>query len=491
MQTTKNTHNTLKKLFGIITAGAFAIAPLASVVTPAEAAPFVLAADNDRNRDVRTIEGVVVNDTAGREFNMRQSNGQRITVRVQGGKPRRLSTGDRVRVTGFFRRNDNNIFRADSVRILDNQNNSNSNVHTVEGIVVNDSAGREFNLRRTNGQRIRVVVNGREPKRLSVGDRVRVTGSFRRNDADVFRADTVQILDNQNSNTSRTFNGRVTDVESDQRFNMVSDGKTYNVTASSRLPRRLEEGDTVRVYGRRSGDNDIVNATVVVTRNTGNNNNNNNNNNNRDTFIGRVTDVQSNQRFDILVNGTTYNVTTSSRLPRDLDKGDNVRVVGRRTGDNDIVNATVTGIQGNNTEGTFIGRVTEIRSSQRFDVLVNGKTYNVTTTSRLPRDLNKGDNVRIYGRRTGDNDIVEARVTGVADGNSNGNSSSLRTFIGRVTDVESDKRFDMVSGGQTYNVTVSSRLSRRLKRGDMVRVFGARSGDNNITNATVSITNNR
>ena len=63
------------------------------------------------------------------------------------------------------------------------------------------------------------------------------------------------------------FTRRVTDVESDQHFDISVDGKTYNVSAWTRLPRRLEEGDMVRVYDRRTNDNDITNASVTIIDN--------------------------------------------------------------------------------------------------------------------------------------------------------------------------------------------------------------------------------
>ena len=266
MRTTKNTSRTLKKLFGVVVAGAFAVVPFAGGVLPAQAAPPVWAKDDknkDKGKDKReyqTLEGIVAIDRQGhRQFTLRLNNGQRIQVRSDEREPRRLSTGDRVRVVGFYRRHQPNLFHALSAQIIDNQNNA------------------------------------------------------------------------------RSYTGRVSKVDSAQRFDLVIGHTTYNVITSRRLPRRLNVSDRVRVYGRRTGNNDITNATVVVINNNGNNGNNNGYN----TFTGRVSDVKSAKRFDLVVNGTTYNVMTSSRLPRRLDEDDQVRVYGRRTGNNDITNATV------------------------------------------------------------------------------------------------------------------------------------------------------
>ena len=332
MQTAKTTRSTLRKLFGIVIAGAFAAVPMAGVIAPTQAEPLVLA-QRDRNRDTRTIEGVVTVDREGRNFTLRQNNGVRIQVRTDDREPRRLSNGDRVRVTGYFRRNQPNLFIAESIQILTNQNNN-----------------------------------------------------------------------------SRSFTGRVTDVDSDQRFDILIGNRTYNVISTTRLPRRLNRGDMVRVYGRLSGSNDIVNATVVVI-----NNNNDGGYGDSRTFTGRVTEVESDQRFDMLIGNRTYNVISTTRLPRRLNRGDMVRVYGRLSGDNDIRNATVVVINDNNNNGvpgfsTYEGRVTEVESDQRFDVVVNGTTFNVISNTRLPRRLNRDDRVRIYGRRSGSNDIINASV---------------------------------------------------------------------------------
>ena len=347
MQSTKTTRNSLKKLFGTVAAGVFIALPLASTLAPAEAAPLLLAKNernnNRKNRDIRTLEGVVTADRQGRDFILLLDNGQRVTVRSNEREPRRLSTGDRVRVVGAYRRNQPTVFRADVVVVLTNQNNNNG---------------------------------------------------------------------------ARTYTGRVSKVDSDQRFDLVIGNTTYNVLTSSRLPRRLNVNDRVRVYGRRTGDNDITGATVVVI----NNNNNNNEDDNYRTYTGRVSNVDSDQRFDLVVGNTTYNVLTSSRLPRRLNEGDRVRVYGIRTGDNDISRATVVVINDNNDDDngnngsdndyrTYTGRVTDIASGERFAIEVDGITYNVMTSSRLPRDLDEGDRVRVYGRRSGDNDIVNATVS--------------------------------------------------------------------------------
>jgi hypothetical protein len=49
-------------------------------------------------------------------------------------------------------------------------------------------------------------------------------------------------------------------------FELRVNGTTFLVDPSGRLPRKLNRGDVVRVYGRRVGNN-ILNASVVLIRN--------------------------------------------------------------------------------------------------------------------------------------------------------------------------------------------------------------------------------
>jgi hypothetical protein len=59
---------------------------------------------------------------------------------------------------------------------------------------------------------------------------------------------------------TRTFHG-------DNRVDVRINGRVFNVYVSRRVPRNLNRGDLVRIYGRRYGDNDIRNASVSILRN--------------------------------------------------------------------------------------------------------------------------------------------------------------------------------------------------------------------------------
>ncbi len=66
-----------------------------------------------------------------------------------------------------------------------------------------------------------------------------------------------------------------------------------------------------------------------------------------------------------------------------------------------------------------------------------------------------------------------------------------RSFTGTVERVNSKSKFELRSGGRTYDVYVSGHLPRRLDKHDVVRVYGYRHGNNDIRNADVTIVRNR
>ena len=251
--------------------------------------------------------------------------------------------------------------------------------------------------------------------------------------------------DRNNNRSNATFVGTVSDLRNRNSFDLRANGRTYNVYVSS-LPRGLREGDEVRVYGRPYGDNDIRNANVVILNNARDRDNRNDYNNGRydpnrkrdgrddyrrddyRTYSGEVTRIRNDREFDVRVGGTTYNVYASSGT-RGLDEGDIVRVYGQRYGDNDIRNAnvTITSNRGGNRGGfgdifnrgdrndngpyrTYSGEVTQVRNDREFDIRVGNTTYNVYASSGT-RGLSRGDIVRVYGQRYGENDIRNANAT--------------------------------------------------------------------------------
>lgn len=221
----KNTlqNKTLKKLIGVVAAGAFAFVPAAGIVSaqadPPRHAPAYGRRDNNnrydrnnRNRNNRsynnrnryqTITGVVTQNYRGSQFNLRMSNGRTIRVDANRHAPRDLNNGDQVRVYGRYT---NNVFSASSIAVT---------------------------RRYRNDHRYNDRYNDRYSNR---------------------------------NNDYRSYAGVITKINSKRQFDIRVDGKTYNVTLSGNAPRGLDRNDYVRVYGKRSGNNDIKNASVSVLR---------------------------------------------------------------------------------------------------------------------------------------------------------------------------------------------------------------------------------
>ncbi len=235
--------------------------------------------------------------------------------------------------------------------------------------------------------------------------------------------------DPRNNNNNASFTGTVVNVRGGNSFDLNANGRTYNVYVSGALPRGLSEGDTVRVYGRLYGANDIRNANVRITNNTRDRDGRDDYNNDGgryQTFNGTVVNLRNDREFDIRDGGRTYNVVASSST-RNLSNGDTVRIYGQRIGDNDIRNANVTITRNNGNSDryddrnndrngddgnyqTFRGIVRDVRNDREFNVIIGLKTYNVTASSST-NGLSRGDEVRVYGQRFGDNDIRNANVT--------------------------------------------------------------------------------
>ena len=64
-----------------------------------------------------------------------------------------------------------------------------------------------------------------------------------------------------------------------------------------------------------------------------------------------------------------------------------------------------------NSNQSFTGRVTKVKSRDEFDIRIGNTTYNVYTDSRVSRALSVGDIVRVYGKRVGKNDIRNASAS--------------------------------------------------------------------------------
>ena len=177
------------------------------------------------------------------------------------------------------------------------------------------------------------------------------------------------------------------------------------------------------------------------------------------------------------------------RRAKDRDRYDR----NRYNNDRDYRNRYDRNPRNNRNNATYSGTVTNVRSGGSFDLSANGRTYNVYT-SNLPRGLSRGDQVRVYGRPYGDNDIRNATVRVVSNNDNDprrdDDNNDYKSYTGVVTSVRNSREFDVRIGNTTYNVYANN-SAPRLSNSDTVRVYGQRYGDNDIRNASVSVTRNR
>lgn len=69
---------------------------------------------------------------------------------------------------------------------------------------------------------------------------------------------------NNRYNRFQEFYGSVTKVKGRRDFDIRANGRIYNVTTSGVIPGNLRRNDQVRVQGVRFGNNDIIDARIVV-----------------------------------------------------------------------------------------------------------------------------------------------------------------------------------------------------------------------------------
>jgi len=310
-------------------------------------------------------------------------------------------------------------------------------------------------MRSSDGREFRVVIDqGREPRRLSRGDRVRVNGYFT---SGLFIAQNVNITSNVGNGNrpgttwgnrpgtvwgnrpgatrSNSLSGVVIGDLAGREFRMrSSDGREFRVVIDQgREPRRLSRGDRVTVNGYFSSGIFIAN-NVSITRNVGNGNRPYYGTPNRPyygtpnrPYSGGTTTGRSLSLSGIVIGdlaGREFRMRSSDgrefrvvidqgREPRRLSRGDRVHVHGYFTSGifiannvNITSNRTVGGYnpgspQYGNGQVTFTGTVANIDSSTKLWVRAyNGTTYEVVTSTPISRAISVGDVVRVNGYGT-------------------------------------------------------------------------------------------
>lgn len=143
------------------------------------------------------------------------------------------------------------------------------------------------------------------------------------------------------------------------------------------------------------------------------------------TIVGDVTMSYSTmgklRRLEVHADGETYKVYPEDDTRLKVSLHDTVRVRGQLEGERNIREARVaildwadnpaTSAGAPQSDRLFEGEVTEITSDERFDLRVDGKTYNVFPINGVPRALRTRQIVQVRGWRYGNNDIRDAYIT--------------------------------------------------------------------------------
>jgi membrane protein implicated in regulation of membrane protease activity len=197
------------------------------------------------------------------------------------------------------------------------------------------------------------------------------------------------------SQTYRTIEGTVTNDRKGRNFTVRTlNGQWVQVRLTRDEPRRLDEGDRVRVYGYFQGNHFVGTSLSILTNTT------QNDNRNHVTVTGVVTDVQS-DRLRVRSGSRLYTVYSNNGWPSNLDEGDRVRVVGRLSGST-LTSSNIVVLDNNGTQGTainFNGTVLNVvGNSNRVSVRAdNGRTYNIQGRDNDVDNLSRGDRVHVQG----------------------------------------------------------------------------------------------
>jgi translation initiation factor IF-1 len=212
---------------------------------------------------------------------------------------------------GYRRDNDSRYDR----RYRDNDRNGrrdDRNQSTLIGVVTQDTNGNGFQMRTEGGQTVVVRLrNEMEPRRLSVGDRVRVNGSYQGRSL-IFLANDLDIVRDRNSGSNRDRDndwnrGRNGDWSRDRNGSWPGSGGWNRDTDRNGGWNR--NGDWNRGDSVWNGNEDQFNSPV--------------------SFPATVVSANATRLIVRGENGRQYTVLGRNSFNENIDAGDRVRVIGR------------------------------------------------------------------------------------------------------------------------------------------------------------------
>lgn len=352
-----------------------------------------------------------------------------------------------------------------------------------------------FEMRAEAGETLRVLVSQdmrflMESRSFLANARIEIEGA---RDGDAFIARDVRFY--ENGRYLSTLRGIVQSGggnNNNNRLQLTVGARTVQVTTTANTVnttsrRRFRRGDIVEVtgtwkdLGRGRWNSAFVAQSITLVQDEGAYPGDTNYENGQVTSLtGTVNDAINDDRFRLtLRNGQIITVTTDedTRIPRNsvvLVRGrwnrdtqrfmaDSVRILDNRPND------------GNVSRVDFPATILDTRTNNRISVRGdNNRTYEITLTNSLDRNIRRGDRVRIIGTVDRDGLVRADRVVLERDYDSNSSNNDQVDFYGTVTEtpVILLRPYYTVRGedGRDYRVTFNRSTS--VRRGDYVHVRG-------------------
>jgi len=219
------------------------------------------------------LTGAITRMLSGNDFTLRASDGRTYTVRSRDGISKWMVPGAQIEVRGWRNPKPSipDFIQADSVRLVQEQENNFGQRADLTGTVVRLHSPTRMDLRAEDGRTYGVTYVRALPSSVSVGDRVRVVG--RTTSTSGVAADSIGIINDRNAaaksstgknGASVNFPGRVETVKNNGLIRNLrvrgDNGQVY--TVQYRNLQTFKVGDRVRVIG--TFNNGAVNASSVT-----------------------------------------------------------------------------------------------------------------------------------------------------------------------------------------------------------------------------------
>lgn len=359
--------------------------------------------------------------------------------------------------------------REDDRDTRDNDNNRRR--ARIEGMVTRIVNNEMFEIRTTDGERVRIVSRGNGQVQPHVGDHIRAFGE---RDDDLFIARRIvddQPGDNQGRDTDDrdyTF-GTVTQILGADSFRMRDEaGRVIQVRAVDEDLRDLHVDDRIKVHGA-FGANGIFVADRVLAADTPAEATDVNTN-----VHGVVTAIRANDALDIRADDNrTYRVRAVNGLPQWLHIGSAIVAYGTFADDDTFVAERVDTDTLSDRARVLRGSVTRVNSNTAFEMRGDdGLTYRVRLQPDDPHRVVVGDRVEVTGAVGDDRLIAADRVVLIDEYDTNDGRNTVDFPATIISIATRNRLLARGDNGRNYSVTTVTPIGKDYRVGDHVRIAG-------------------